>query len=142
MFTLEYSEIFMLMHPSLDKNQVLLPLFVTIDHAKNKNKNSFQSIRNVLKPSTTKECLSNHRSSINNDLGFSIISRDFKGTRNRKHWKTLETRKEIRDDAQRRSLEKSSPPSPSSRCSCRSHAFEKRSFFHYEEKRAGEDRKK
>lgn len=40
----------MLMHPSLDKNQVLLPLSVTIDHAKNKNKNSFQSIRNVLKP--------------------------------------------------------------------------------------------
>lgn len=50
MFTLEYSEIFMLIHPSLDKNKILLPLSVTIDHAKNKNKNSFQSIRNVLKP--------------------------------------------------------------------------------------------
>lgn len=40
----------MLMHPSLNKNKILLPLSVTIDHAKNKNKNSFQSIRNVLKP--------------------------------------------------------------------------------------------
>lgn len=50
MFTLEYSEIFMLIHPSLDKNKILLPLSVTIDYAKNKNKNSFQSIRNVLKP--------------------------------------------------------------------------------------------
>lgn len=50
MFTLKYSEISMLMHPSLNKNKILLPLSVTIDHAKNKNKNSFQSIRNVLKP--------------------------------------------------------------------------------------------
>lgn len=40
----------MLIHPSLDKNKILLPLSVTIDYAKNKNKNSFQSIRNVLKP--------------------------------------------------------------------------------------------
>lgn len=135
MFTLEYSEIFMLMHPSLDKNQVLLPLFVTIDHAKNKNKNSFQSIRNVLKPSTTKECLSNHRSSINNDLGFSIISRDFKGIRKSigKHWGLEEIRCSM--TFPRKIV------SSFSLCSCR-HALEKRSFFHYEEKRAGEDRKK
>ena len=91
MFTLEYSEIFMLMHPSLDKNQVLLPFSVTIDHAKNKNKNSFQSIRNVLKP------VHDERVSVKPSLFDQQRSRFLdhqpRFQRNQeKHWKTLGTR--------------------------------------------------
>lgn len=141
MFTLEYSEISMLMHPSLNKNKILLSLSVTIDHAKNKNKNSnFQSIRNVLKP------VHDERVSVKPSFLYQQRSRFLdhqpRFQRNQESKALENIGNSRRFDAQRRSLEKSSPPSPSSRCSCRSHAFEKRSFFHYEEKRAGEDRKK